>query len=205
MTRSPSLRDAVLEVGRAVRSPEELALAWRNDRRALRVLIPVLLANAAFGVAAYGLTMGMHAGAVEMLRKAVTTPLAAGLAWSIALPALYIFGSAAGSRASALDTVLAAGITVCFGAWAMLASVPVNWFFSLAIDAGESVSSGERTLLLLVNFTVFTGVGLAMFDVFHRVRHALDPESSRWGGRLWVLLLLTLGAELFFLLDVFTF
>lgn len=177
-----SLKTAVAEVGIAVRRPEQLVLRWReaNDK-SVHMLIALLLVNAVFGTAAYGVTMQLHTGAIGMIWAAVLTPMAAGSAWIIALPALYIFNSAQGSRLSLQATVLAASVTVCFGAWAMLASVPINWFFSLAAPYAN--------VRLAVNIVIFTGVGICMTDVFLRVLQALEPERSLLFGRLWIGLL----------------
>ena len=193
-----SLKTAAAEVGRAIRRPEQLVLRWQDaNDKSVQLLIGLLLLNAIFGTAAYGATMQLHAGALAMIRAAILTPLAAGGAWLIALPALYIFNSTQGSRLSLQATVLAASVTVCFGAWAMLASVPINWFFSLAAPY-----AGIR---LAVNIVIFTGVGICMTDVFLRLLQALEPERSALFGRLWIGLVGVIGTELFTLFGVFTF
>ena len=134
MKQNVYLKELVTEVGLAIRRPEELVLRWREaDSSSGTLVIGILLLNAVFGLAVYGLTMQIHNGALAMGRAAVLTPLAAGGAWMMALPALYIFKSAWGSQLNVYATILAASVTVCFGAWAMLASVPINWFFSLSL------------------------------------------------------------------------
>jgi hypothetical protein len=187
-----------MEVGLAIRRPEQLVLRWQEAKgNAVTTLISTLLLNAVFGIAAYGVTMQMHKGALAMLRAAVLTPLSAGSAWLIALPALYIFNSALGSRMSLQATVLAASITVCFGSWAMLASVPINWFFSLALP--------YASMRLLTNLVVFTGVGVCMIDVFIRVLETLEPERSPFYGYLWIGLVAVIGMELFSIFGIFSF
>ena len=189
-------KEAILEVGWAIRRPEQLIRHWHEaGGDTVRTLIVVLLLNATFGVAAYGMTMQMHHGALGMLRGAVLTPLAAGGAWVIALPALYICNSVLGSRLSLPATVLAASVTVCFGAWAMLASVPINWFFSLALPYAP--------IRLLTNLVVYTGVGLCMSDVFIRVLQALEPGRSPMYGYIWLGLVAVIGTELFSIFGVF--
>jgi hypothetical protein len=191
-----TFRDAAREVSAAIRRPEQLALRYRHaEARQLSPLIALLLANAFFGMAAYGLTMQLHAGTARMLRAGVVVPLAAGLAWTIALPALYILNGAAGSRLRFGATLLAASVTVCFGAWAILASVPINWFFTLAAPWAPA--------RLATNLLVFSGVGVAMTDVFVRVLAALEPERSRLFGVAWVGLVSVIGMELFWLGGVF--
>jgi len=156
----------------------------------------VLVANAIAGLAAYGLVMGMHAGPTAMLSAAVRAPLAAGLAWTIALPALYIVNAALGSRLDASTTFLAALTTVSFGALAMLASIPVAWFFELTLP--------YPAIRLLTHLLVFAGVGVCMSDVFLRVMKALEPERSRTYAAVWLALVAVIGGELMILFGVFS-
>ncbi len=192
------LRQSVYELGRGLRRPEDLVLRWRDraTRSAPPMLIfPVLLLGAILGLAVYGLTMHMHQGVLGMLRGAFFAPLAAGTGWTLALPALYIINSSLGSRLDFSTTLLAALATVSFGSLAMLASVPVTWFFGLMLP--------YQDLRILVNFVVFTGVGICMTDVFVRVMRALDPERQSRFAYLWLGLVGTIGGEFFLLLGVF--
>ena len=157
----------------------------------------VLLLNAVLGIAAYGLTMRLHEGARGMLSGALHAPIAAGTAWMLALPALYIINSALGSRLDLSTTLLAALATVSFGAMAMLASVPINWFFGVAVPL--------NSVRLLVNAVIFMGVGVCMADVFIRVMRALEPERSTKFAYLWLGLVGVIGGELFKLFGVFEF
>lgn len=193
------VRDALRELGQALRRPERLARRWHERGNApggvTAWVFPVFLATAVFGIAVYGLTMGMHEGPAGMLGRAFTAPLAAGLAWTLALPALFIIDSALGSKLELSTALLAALITVAFGSTAMLASVPVNWFFGLALPY-----SWAR---VLVNVVIFTGVGVCMVDVFIRIMAHLEPERGHWFGYVWLGLVGTIGIELFAWLDVF--
>jgi|ERR1041384_559141 hypothetical protein len=184
------------DVGYALRRPEDFVVHWR-DRTADRSwsLLLVLLLNAGLGLAAYGLTVDLHHGATGMIAGALKFPLAAGAAWAIALPALYIIKTSLGSDLDWSTTALAALTTVSFGALAMLASVPINWFFSLALD--------YPAVHAIVNAVVFTGVGVCMIDVFLRVMKALEPMRSRFYALIWLALVATLGAELAVLLSLF--
>ncbi len=198
MTVLEELRDAVSQVGVALRRPEAFTTRFRD--RALegppnRFLVPVLLGNAVLGLAAYGLTIGFPEGASGMLAAAAKAPIAAGLAWTLALPALYILGSALGSRLDAPTTFLAALTTVSFGALAMLASVPVSWFFALALP--------YEAIRLAVHATVFAGVGVCMVDVFLRTMKALEPERGRFFALVWLALVGVIGGELMLLFDLF--
>ncbi len=187
---------ALQEVGTALRKPEALAARYRaEDFRSLATLIGVFLGNAVFGVVVYGAVMRLQQGASAMVESALKTSLAAGASWALSLPALYIFNSALGSNLRFGPTVLAASATVCFGSWAMLASVPITWFFGLALPALDTV----------INLIVFTGVGLCMCDVFIRVLRTLEPDRSSLLGYVWLALVGVIGAELFTLLGVFSF
>jgi hypothetical protein len=196
------VKSAIHEIGAALKRPEELAVRWR-DRKSpgvsapTRVIFPVLLVNAIVGLAAYGVTMRMHLGPEAMLLGALQAPLACGIAWSLALPGLYIGNSALGSKLDGSTTVLIALATCSFGALAMLASVPVNWFFGLALP--------HPAMRLIVNLVVFGGVGVCMADVFLRAMQAAEPDRPVGFAIAWLLLLSFLGSELFVLLDLFTF
>lgn len=194
------LRASIREVGLAVRRPEALAVRWRDRGESPTVtplVFPVLLLNAIAGLAAYGLTLGLHRGVGGMLEGAVKAPLAAGTAWALALPALYILNTTFGSKLDGSTTLLAALTTVSFGALAMLASVPVNWFFTLATPWPAT--------RWLVNLAVFSGVGVCMIDVFLRVMKALEPERTRAFAVVWLGLVGVIGAELMALIRLFTF
>jgi hypothetical protein len=156
-----------------------------------------LLLTAVLGLAAYGLTMGLHLDTQAMLLAAVKAPFAAGTAWAIALPSLYILNSALGSRLDASTTMLAALTTCAFGALAMLASVPVTWFFTIALPFAP--------MRWAVNVLVFTGVGIAMTDTFLRVMASLEPKRTRAVAVLWLGLVGIIGTELMILLEMFAF
>ena len=187
----------ISHVGLALRDPEEFAARW--NRGAVDYRLPVwaaLATTAVLGTMLYGFSMGMFDGAGAMLLKGLKCTTAAGLAWCIPLPALYILNSLAGSRLPAGSTLLAALVTVSWGGLAMIASVPINMFFTATVPHGG--------FLLLVNLVVFTGVGVAMIDVFHRVMARLEP--SRAGAPTWWLLLVgAIGAELFYAFGLFAF
>jgi hypothetical protein len=198
-SKTALLKDTLIEVGTAVRRPEQLARRWqqRGEDAPPVAVFAVLLINATVGVAIYGLTMQMHRGPGGMVDGALLTPLAAGLAWCIAFPALYIIRRLLGSKIDFSSTALAAIITVSFGASAMLASVPINWFFTLTLPWTE--------VRWLVNIVVFAGVSFCMSDVFLRVMRELEPDRSHFFAYLWLALLGVIGAELFYLFDIFNF
>ncbi len=194
------LRDGVSEVGLALREPEEVALRWRERGREgveplTSVIFILLTLTAVLCTAAYGVTMGLGQSGVTMLEKGVNAPMAAGLAWLVSLPTLYIINSLSGSKLDLPTTTLAALITVSFGALAMLASIPINWFFTVAI--------AKPGFTLFINLVVFSGVGLSMSNVFIRVMKALEP--GRGFHALWLGLVAAVGTELFYLLGLFKF
>jgi hypothetical protein len=191
------LRAGVHHVGLALRDPEELAALW-NDGRIVYAwpVWAALLATAILGTTTYGMTMGLLGGAGDIAYKGFICTLSAGLAWAIPLPALYILNSLAGSRLPASSTLLAALVTVSWGGLAMIASIPVNWFFTATVP--------HSGIVLLVNLIVFTGVGVSMIDVFRRIMQRLEPE--RLAAPVWWLMLVgTIGAELFYFFGLFQF
>lgn len=197
-----SIQRSIREVGLAIRRPEKLACRWRDRFRdgtdaPPAAVFAILLLNAVLGTAAYGMVMHMHRGAAGMGEGALMLPLAAGIAWALAFPALYILNSLFGSRLDFTTTTLAAAVTVSFGAAAMLASVPITWFFSLALP--------YLPIHWLINLVVFAGVSFWMCDVFLRVMKALEPTRSRAYPLLWLVLLTALGGQLFWLFGLFQF
>lgn len=198
MAQLAEVRAAIREIGVALRRPEEFTARWRD--RALAPAPPpavflVLGVNAVLGLAAYGLVMEMPQGPAAMLSGAIKAPLAAGLAWGIALPALYVINSALGSKLDGSTTLLAALVTCSFGALAMLAGVPITWFFNLAVPS--------PAVQVAVQIVTFAGVGICMVDVFLRTMKALEPERSRGYPILWLSLVGAIGIELMVFLGLF--
>ena len=191
------LRTGLSHVGLALRDPEEFAVAWNDGRAGYQWPVWAgLLATAIAGMTTYGMTMGLLGGAGDIAYKGFICTLSAGLAWAIPLPALYILNSLSGSRLPASSTLLAALVTVSWGGLAMIASIPINWFFTATIPHGGVV--------LLVNLIVFMGVGVSMIDVFRRVMDRLEPR--REGAPVWWLVLVgAIGAELFYFFGLFQF
>lgn len=204
------IRNAFHEVGTAIRYPEDLATRWQErntptnpahqtpQKPALtNLLFIVLLATSALCLVAYGMTMHLHRGPTGMLEGALYMPIAAGIALTIAFPALYIINSLLGSKIDFSTTLLAATITVTFGSLALLASVPITWFFSLAKSHIE--------MLWFINFIIFSGVGFCMHDVFQRIMRALTPTEGRFYPFVWLSLLTFIGFEFFWLFGLFNF
>jgi hypothetical protein len=192
-----SLQSGIAHVGMALRMPEEFAVAWNNGTARYRWWVwGALIATAILGTSLYGMTMGLLGGTGAVLYKALACTLAAGLAWGIPLPALYILNSLSGSRLSASSTLLAAIVTTSWGGLAMIASIPINWFFTVAVP--------HPTFVLCVNLCVFAGVGVAMIDVFGRVIRRMEPHrqvAPTW----WLMLVGVIGAELFYFFGLFQF
>jgi hypothetical protein len=164
-----------------------------------------LAGTAMLGTITYGMTMGINAGVGQVLLKALLLTICAGLAWAIPLPALYILNSLAGSRLRASTTLLAALVTTSWGGLALVASIPINWLFSVAVPdlVPELISEAAASWIVLgVNLLVFTGVGVSMADVFGRVVEALEPARGR--QPMWFLLLVgVIGGQLFYLCGLF--
>ena len=197
MSVSTPVRSGIAHVGLALRQPEDFAVAWNSGTASYRWWVWLsLISTAIVGTTTYGMTMGLLGNTQDVLYKGAACTLAAGLSWGIALPALYILNSLSGSRLSVSSTFLAALVTTSWGGLAMIASIPINWFFSVAVP--------HSGLVLLVNLLVFTGVGIAMTDVFNRVMHCLEPErdtTPTW----WLMLVAAIGGELFCFFGLFNF
>src|SRR5262245_55808538 len=184
-------------IGEALREPEAFTARWheRGSPYAWWVFAALAL-TAIVGTTTYGMTMGVLGGPHTMLRQGLACTLAAGIAWSLPLPALYILNSLTGSRLRPSTTFLAALVTTSWGGLALIASIPINLFFSTALPYPATV--------LAINLIVFAGVGVAMIDVFCRVMERLEPERGR-GPAWWLALVGTLGAELFYAFGLFHF
>jgi hypothetical protein len=191
------LRAGVAHVGLALREPEEFALRWHREGQPYAWWVFAALAiTAILGTLTYGMTMGILGGTGRMLECGLLCTLAAGIGWSLPLPALYILNSMFGSRLRASTTFLAALVTTSWGGLAMIASIPLNWFFTVAIP--------NPAFVLVVSLVVFLGVGVAMVDVFCRVLEALEPERGRVAA-WWLLLVGAIGGELFYAFGLFQF
>ncbi len=191
------LRDGIIHIGLALREPEEFTVEWDQGRRRYPWWVWIGLGLTAIaGTLTYGMSMGILSGPSRVLLAGISCTAAAGLAWLIPLPALYILNSLSGSRLSLGSTVLAALVTTSWGGLAMMASIPINWFFTVAIPYGPFV--------LAVNLVVFAGVGVAMIDVFGRIMAKLEPARGRQPA-LWLLLVGAIGGELFYFFGLFDF
>jgi hypothetical protein len=191
------LRAGLGNVGLALREPEAFALRWHHEGTPYDAGVFAALAlTAIVGTTTYGLTMGVLRGPSRMLECALACTAAAGIGWSLPLPALYILNSLSGSRLRASTTFLAALVTTSWGGLALIASIPINWFFAVAVP--------NELVVLVVNLVIFAGVGVAMVDIFGRVMEALEPERGRrpvW----WLVLVGAIGGELFYWFGLFDF
>lgn len=199
------LRSGIAHVGVALREPEEFTRRWHGGE----VLYPwwvflALALTAILGTSTYGLTMGILGGARTILLDAVRCTTAAGLAWGIALPSLYIFNSLSGSRLKPSTTLLAALVTTSWGGLAMIASIPINWFFTASLHDLVADPSRVTWLVRGVNLVVFAGVGISMIDIFGRVVEVLEPQRGRWPV-LWLAVVSAIGGELYYAFGLFDF
>jgi len=88
------IRLGIVHVGRALREPEDFAERWRAGEVHYNAWVWMsLLATAVLGTATYGMTMGLLGGAGAVFSKGVICTFAAGMAWTLALPALYVLNS----------------------------------------------------------------------------------------------------------------
>ncbi len=191
------LREGLRHVGEALHEPEAFALRWQTEGSPYSLGVFAALALTAMaGTTTYGLTMGVTGGVERMLQSALSCTLAAGIAWALPLPALYILNSITGARMRASTTFLAALVTTSWGGLAMIASIPINLFFTAALP--------QPVFVLIVNLIVFAGVGVAMVDVFARVVAALEPARGK-APAWWLLLVGAIGTEMFYALGLFHF
>jgi hypothetical protein len=191
------LRANLAQVYQALHEPEEFALRWQSgvQRYSWSVWIALMM-TAIVGTTTYGMTMGISGGVQRIVMAGLSCTAAAGLAWGIPLPALYILNSLSGSRLPVSSTVLAALVTTSWGGLAMIASIPINWFFTVAVPYAP--------FILVVNLVVFGGVGVAMIDVFGRVMQKLEPSRGKLPA-VWLILVGAIGTELFYFFGLFEF
>ena len=83
-----------------------------------------------------------------------------------------------------------------WGGLAMLASIPISWFFTVALPF--------PLFVLVIHLLVFAAVGVAMIDVFCRVMQRLEPSRGR-APAWWLLLVGAIGGELFYAFGLFDF
>jgi hypothetical protein len=190
------VRTGLMEIGQALREPESFTLRWHYRSPYHWTVFLALAMTAITGTTFYGMIMGLPGGAREMMLDRLRCTLAAGIAWTLPLPALYIWNSRTGSRLRASTTLLAAQVTTSWGGLAMIAAIPVAWFFTVALP--------YPSVILLVHLAVFTVVGVAMIDVFCRMVETLEPRRGRQPA--WVLALVgAIGGELFYAFGLFKF
>lgn len=191
------LRSSLAHIAQALREPEAFALRWHTERAPYDLGVFAALALTAIaGTTTYGMTMGLLGDVKRMFLCGFYCTAAAGIGWSLPLPALYILNSLAGSKLRASTTFLAALVTTSWGGLAMIASIPVNWFFMVALPF--------PTVALAVNLVIFTAVGVAMIDVFCRVLETLEPARGR-APAWWLALVGAIGGELFYAFGLFHF
>ncbi len=166
--------------------------------------VSALALTAILGTSTYGLTMGILGGVRTILLDSVSCTTAAGLAWGIALPSLYIFNSLSGSRLKPSTTLLATLVTTSWGGLAMIASIPINWFFTVSLHDLVADPSRVTWLVRGVNLVVFAGVGISMVDIFGRVVEVLEPNRGRWPV-WWLAIVSAIGGELFYAFGLFEF
>src|SRR5260370_20429881 len=99
--------------------------------------------------------MGLSGGWERMLWCSLMYTVAAGVAWGLPLPALYILNSATGSKLRASTTFLAALVTVSWGGLAMIFAIPISLVFTAALPSGLGVVIGEPGVLGVVHAPLF--------------------------------------------------
>lgn len=176
----------------ALREPERFTLAEAHARPSLGTLA-TLAGTATLGVGAYGAAMHAHAGLAGAGLGLLAAVAAAGATWTATLPSLYVLGSLNGSRLDLRGVALTTLTMVSFGGVAMLASVPVLWFFE--------VCAPFPAVRLAVNLVSFAGVGLSMADVWVRSMRRL--EGGRFLHGAFLALFGAVGLEMFWVFGLF--
>ena len=99
------LRSSIAHIGQALREPEAFALRWHREGQPYAWWVFAALALTAItGTLTYGMTMGILGGSSRMVECGLLCTLAAGVGWSLPLPALYVLNSLSGSRLRASTT-----------------------------------------------------------------------------------------------------
>jgi len=153
----------------ALREPTEFAVRWGKEREAPLGVFPALAGTAALGIGLYGGMLHAWEGGLQAARIGLYAATAAGIGWGAALPSLVILSGLLGSKLQPRTMVLASLVTVSFGGLALLASIPVLWFFELCV--------GGPLARAFVELASALGVGACMADVFLRVMAALEGSA----------------------------
>src|SRR5437762_164947 len=115
------LRASAAQVGVALKEPEAFALHWHREGTPYPFSVFAALAlTAILGTTTYGMIMGLLGGPEKMFAGGFYCTLAAGCAWVLTLPTLYILNSLAGSRLRASTTFLGALVAMSWGGLAMI-------------------------------------------------------------------------------------
>jgi hypothetical protein len=187
------------EFGQAFRDPEAFILRWHREGApySLGVFAGLALVAVA-GTFAYGALLGVETGDWNrVLASAGLNTLAAGIAWLVPLPAVYILNSMTGLRLRASTTFLAALVTAAWGGFAFLAFLPIALVYLVTFP-------GNKALALFAHLVVFALVGFSMAYVFGRQVERLEPR--RGGGRVWWLwLFVCLEVQLLYSFGLITF
>jgi len=90
------VRAGMADVGQALREPEAFALRWHVGEAPYGPGVFLALAlTAILGTTTYGFIMGLLDGSRAMLLDGLRCTAAAGLAWRVSRPALYVLNSLA--------------------------------------------------------------------------------------------------------------
>ena len=144
-----------------------------------------LVLTAIVGTTTYGMTMGILGGVERILLAGLSCTLAAGLAWGIPLPALYILNSMSGSRLSdQFDSARGAGHD------------KLGRPGDDRVDPYQLVLHRRRAIRAIHPCSepgcVCRRPAMAMIDVFGRVMQKLEPARGRLPA-MWLILVAAIG------------
>ncbi|MEQ1569620.1 MAG: hypothetical protein ABMA64_28555 [Myxococcota bacterium] len=174
----------------AIREPTEFA-----SRPPDLLTHATLIAGASLGIGVYAAAIHAAEGVTAMITGCARGLGTAGLAYTLAVPALVVLGALSGSSVPWRRSTGASLVAVNFGGLAFLASIPV-------VALLELTSPFDWTRPL-VNSLVVVGVGGSSTLVFERAMAAL--EGRKLTHRLFMTVFGALFVEIAFLIDLFRF
>jgi len=193
------LRASAAQVGLALKEPEAFALHWHRAGTPYPVAVFAALAlTAMIGTTTYGMIMGLLGGPHRMFASGLYCTVAAGVAWGLSLPALYILNSLTGSGCAPVRRFWPPWLPQAGAAWRWLPASRLPGSSPLPCPGGPYLlpppvarnGSARRASDRLHR------VGVSMADVFCRVMRALEPQRGAWPA-FWLILVGVIGAELF--------
>lgn len=172
-----------------LKQPERIVLEIHQGR--WKAPLGIMLAMAALCLPAYGLTLGLFSGGVQLWAAPLKVLLGVLFSAAICFPSLFIFACLSGSSAGVRETaaILASGVALL--ALLLLGFAPVSWIFAQS-TASIGFMGGLSLAILGLAFRYGVGFILRAFTLLnsqHR-RHLMVWSS------IFALVLLQMTATL---------